>query len=300
MKKMLIFCFVFGLCAPIFAQKEDDKTKDLIKMMLKMDSIEKSFKWETGKISLKNGMASVEVPSGFRFLNAEQSRVVLENLWGNPANDNTLGMIFPQNQGPLDTSVFAFNLTYEEMGYVKDDDADKLNYQEMMTDMQKEAVEANKEREKAGYEPIQIVGWASQPFYEKATKVLHWAKEIKFGNADANTLNYDIRALGRKGVLSMNAIGGMESLPLVRQNIQNLVAGVAFSEGNKYADFNPKVDNVAAWTIGGLVAGKVLAKVGFFGIILKFLKPILLVLAAAWAAVRKFLGMKKKDEADPA
>ena len=49
------------------------------------------------------------------------------------------------------------------------------------------------------------------------------------------------------------------------------VAGLA-------ADFDSKIDNVAAWTIGGLVAGKVLAKAGFFAIILKFIKPLLLLL----------------------
>jgi hypothetical protein len=39
---------------------------------------------------------------------------------------------------------------------------------------------------------------------------------------------------------------------------------VEFEPGNRYADFNPDVDEVAAYGIGALVAGKVAAKAGLF------------------------------------
>ena len=68
-------------------------------------------------------------------------------------------------------------------------------------------------------------------------------------------------------------------------------------DGNRYADFDSNVDEVAAWTIGGLVAGKVLAKAGFFAFVLKFIKPILLLLGAGGMAVwRWFTGRKKEEE----
>ena len=297
MQKKLLFALFFAffgkIGAPIFAQSEEPSDAEL---MAKLDSLDKSFKWETGKISLKNGLASVNCPPGFRFLNAEQSRFVLEQLWGNPADESTLGMLFPLDAGPLDSSVFAFNLTFDEIGYVKDEDADDVKYDELLKNMQKEASEANAERVKQGYAPIQIVGWASPPFYDKQRKVLHWAKEIHFGDATANTLNYDVRVLGRKGVLSMNAVGSMASLPLVKQNIDGLVAGVEFEKGNKYFDFDPKMDNVAAYTIGGLVAGKVLAKAGFFVLLAKFAKPLLVLFAGVGAWLRKLFGRRRKEE----
>ena len=119
--------------------------------------------------------------------------------------------------------------------------------------------------------------------YDKNKKVLHWAKEIKFGTGETgNTLNYDMRFLGRKGVLSFNAISGVEQLNLIKENIPTITNAVAFKEGNRYADFDSGIDKVAAWTLGGLVAGKVLAKAGFFVVILKFIKPILIGIAAFW------------------
>ena len=53
---------------------------------------------------------------------------------------------------------------------------------------------------------------------------------------------------------------------------------------------------MAAWTIGGLVAGKVLAKAGFFALILKFIKPILVGGAALFAVIRKFITGKSNEE----
>ncbi|MEI9946724.1 MAG: DUF2167 domain-containing protein [Chitinophagaceae bacterium] len=49
-----------------------------------------------------------------------------------------------------------------------------------------------------------------------------------------------------------------------------------FTDGNRYADFNDNTDKVAAYTVGGLVAGKILLKIGFFA---KFWKLILLAIA---------------------
>jgi uncharacterized membrane-anchored protein len=69
---------------------------------------------------------------------------------------------------------------------------------------------------------------------------------------------------------------------------------VTFNEGHRYSDFNPDVDEVAAWTVGGLVAGKVLAKVGFFAGLLKFWKVIAIGLAAAGTAIWRFFNRNKE------
>jgi uncharacterized membrane-anchored protein len=72
---------------------------------------------------------------------------------------------------------------------------------------------------------------------------------------------------------------------------------VEFSNGNRYADFNSNTDKVAAWTIGGLVAGKVLAKVGFFALFLKYIKLIIIAVGGGAAAVWRFItGRRKKEE----
>ncbi|GAB4034731.1 DUF2167 domain-containing protein [Spirosoma gilvum] len=264
-----------------------------------IDSINRTFSYQTGIVSLNKGMAKLTVPKGFKFLDAAQSRRVLVDIWGNPSDvaASTQGMLFPAEGGPVADKSWAFNVTYDEMGYVKDEDADDIDYADLLDEMKEGTEEASKERIKNGYESIALVGWASAPYYDKVHKVLHWAKEIKFGDtAKVNTLNYDVRILGRKGVMSLNAIAGMDELPIVKQQIPGVIGSVTFEPGNKYTDFDPKLDVVAAVGIGGLVAGKVLAKVGFFALLLKFWKILLVAVAGGFSAIRRFLFGKKAAE----
>ena len=253
----------------------------------KIDSINNSFTFEYGKISIQDGIAEVDVPNNYKFLNAEQSNYVLTELWGNPPSE-VIGLLFPEDTNPLsDNFTYAVEVTYSEEGFIKDDDAKDLDYDELLEEMQEGTNADNDERKKLGYPEIELVGWASEPFYDEAEKKLHWAKEIKFEGEEINTLNYNIRVLGREGYLNLNAIGTIDVLPVFKNDVSEILSSVHFTEGNKYADFNPEIDNVAAYGIGGLIAGKLLAKAGFFVLILRFWKAIAITIVGVFSAFKK-------------
>ena len=171
---------------------------------------------------------------------------------------------------------------------MSDEDAAKIDYAEMLKDMQDDLKQANPQREQQGFEAIQLIGWAAPPRYDAAEKKLYWAKELQFGDAKEHTLNYNIRALGRKGVLVLNFVAGMEQLPEIEKNVGKVLAMTEFNPGNRYVDFNPSVDKVAAYGLGALIAGKVAAKVGLFATLLVLLKKLWIVpaLAIGWIARR--------------
>lgn len=253
----------------------------------KIDSIEQSFTYQYGDIELGDNLATLSVPDGYKFLDAEQSSYVLTDLWGNPPSE-VMGLLFPEEITPLsDNFTYAVEITYSEEGYIKDSDAEDLDYDDLLEEMQKDTEEANDQRVELGYEPIELVGWASRPFYDKENKKLHWAKELKFGDYEINTLNYNIRILGRKGYLNMNAIGDIDILPVFNEDIDEILSSVDFNQGNRYSDFNPDLDEIAAYGIGGLIAGKILTKAGFFAAILKFWKVGFIAIAGLFAAFRK-------------
>ncbi|HFB99610.1 MAG TPA: DUF2167 domain-containing protein, partial [Phaeodactylibacter sp.] len=105
----------------------------------------------------------------------------------------------------------------------------------------------------------------------------------------------NIRILGRKGYLQLNAISDITTLPVVENDIDLILASVDFNSGNKYADFTPGIDKVAAIGIGGLIAGKVLAKAGFFVVLLKFWKIFAIGFVAFFGRIKNFfLGRKIK------
>lgn len=258
-------------------------------------NIWESLEPQTGEIKLSGTVATLNVPQDFYFLNAKDANTVLVDVWGNPPSQSTLGMLFPAGSTPFDGGSWAVTVEYEEDGYVSDEDADDIDYQELLDEMKSDVEMANKERISLGYESVSLVGWAAPPFYDKKEHKLHWAKEIKFGDAEENTLNYNIRVLGRKGVLVLNFIASMDQKHLIDTKIDTVLALADFDPGAKYGDFNPDLDEVAAYGLGALVAGKVIAKTGFLAMGLIFLKKFGIIILLAVGALFKKIFSKKAD-----
>ena len=97
----------------------------------------------------------------------------------------------------------------------------------------------------------------------------------------------------------LNFIAGMHQLPQIEESVPAVLAMTDFNDGNRYADFNPDLDEVAAYGLGALIAGKAAAKVGLLAAALVLLKKlwILPVLLIGWVW-RRITG--KKSEPKPA
>jgi uncharacterized membrane-anchored protein len=262
--------------AELFPDKklENDKAKEFAE----------SLNYQQGDIALDAASAKLKVPNDFYFLSGDDARRVIVNAWGNPPGsaDAVLGMILPAAKTPLDDTWGAV-ITYDGDGYISDADAEKSDYAEILRNMQAATEGSNEDRKSGGYPAIKLVGWASPPFYDKPNHKLHWAKEIEFDGDTHHTLNYDVRALGRHGVLNMNFVAGMEQLPEIKASIPVVMAMPEFSTGSKYTDFVPSTDKVAAYGIGALIAGKVAAKTGLLLLGLAFLKKAWILVAMAVA-----------------
>jgi uncharacterized membrane-anchored protein len=259
-----------------------------------------SLHFQQGKINLPGGIATLDLPPSFRYLNPEDSARLLSEGWGNPPGAKTLGMIVPVDSNPMSQEGWGVVVTYDKDGHVKDDDADSIKYDELLKDMQKETEAGNEERKKQGYPQMTLVGWAEKPSYDKASHKLYWAKELKTVGDSQSGLNYNIRVLGREGVLVLNAVAGMDQIGKVRTEMQRVNAFTDFTEGHRYADFNGSTDKIAEYGLAALVAGGVGAKLGLFGklfaLLLAFKKIIFLAIAGAGSAVFKFFKRDKKAE----
>jgi uncharacterized membrane-anchored protein len=202
-KKASIFLLLVILTGSIYAQTEEDYRR----YAFVVDSIEHTLTYQYGTISLQNGVGKITIPHGFKYLDAKQAEWILVELWGNPKYDRmTLGFILPENKRILDEHGYVFNIEYDEIGYVKDDDAEDIDYDELLKQIKEGEKTENEERIKDGYEPVLLIGWAAKPFYDKKQHSLHWAKELKFGDDEINTLNYNIRILGRKKINNMPTV----------------------------------------------------------------------------------------------
>jgi uncharacterized membrane-anchored protein len=254
---------------------------------------------QQGEIALPGGIAQLSLPPDYRYLDSKDTSVVMTDLWHNPRVPH-LGLIYKDGPHPFGGKGWVALVDYTEDGHIKDDDAASIDYPKLLSEMKDAAVKEDEERSKQGYPTYELIGWAEPPHYDAGSRKLYWAKDLKFSGQGerADTLNYNIRILGRKGVLNLNVIAKMTDLPQVRQAAPALLGMVNFKPGNRYADFDSSTDKVAAYGVAALVAGGIAAKAGLFKVLITALlaaKKFVIIWAAAIVAWFKKTFGRKKD-----
>lgn len=287
--------FAFSLLASVSLSAQGPK-----EVLVTPEEFEAKLGYQSGTISLLDGSATLRLPTSFRFIGPESSRRLLTKAWGNPpgAAEDVLGMLIPSAVSPLTAEGWGIVITYEEDGFINDNDAASINYAKVLKQMQDSTVAANAERQKQGFDSVTVVGWAEPPFYDPAAHKLFWAKELMFGDNSDHTLNYNIRVLGRRGVLVLNAVAGMNQLTSIRSQTRDVLTAVDFKEGHRYTDYLPGTDKAATYGITGLIVGATAAKAGFFKVLLvgllAFKKLIIVGSIALLAALKNLFGGETK------
>lgn len=281
---LVMTAFASALISPALAEKASEYFSDYAAYTEKGQSFLDKIEPVTGLVELPNGV-NLDLKDKFYFVNSEDARAILTEAWGNPPDATTqaAGMIFPGKASPL-SDTWGIELRPDLIGYINDEDAASIDYNDLLASMKSDTLAGNEERTKAGYEPVTLVGWAQPPKYDAENKRLYWAKELKFGNAERHALNYDVRFLNREGALVMSYIASMDQLPEVNGSLTDVLNAVSFDPGKRYSDYVPGADKVAAIGVGGLIAGKVVAKTGLLVVALAFLKKfgVLLFLPVVW------------------
>jgi len=265
------------------------------------EEFEAKLGYQTGTVTLAEGKTTIRLPPSFRFIGPEGSGRLLTEAWGNPpgAAQGVLGMLIPTSTSPLAAEGWGIVITYEEEGFVNDADAAGIDYDKMMKEMKEGSAASNEERKKQGFEPVTLVGWAEPPSYDAAAHKMYWAKDLIFGSNPEHTINYNIRILGRRGVLVLNAVASKSQLPAIRSETRNVLSAVDFNEGHRYTDYLPGKDKAAAYGIAGLIAGAAAAKAGFFKVlwvgILAFKKVIIVAGVALVSFLKRLFGGASKN-----
>lgn len=228
----------------------------------------------------------------YTFLDKQEANHLSVDFWGNEEEEDLIGCIIPKTDLYYFVP-YAFFIYCDTSGYISDDDAKDVDYDELMDGWKKEMKAREAELEEEEHEKVELLGWAEKPYYDEKTKTLHWAKKLFFEDNDDNTINYDIFILGKKGYLRLQAVGFENQMAELKECAQHIISHTKYDEGYRYEDFDESTDNVAGWTVGGLIAGKMLAKAGFFA---KFWKVIVLALGAIGGVIAKIFKGKKKEE----
>ncbi len=296
MRNVILFLILSLLITPAFAQ-DDELTPEQLEILeqIQADSIQ----GQSGIISLDMANCTLNVPSGFVFLDKEASKHLLVDYWDNPIDrvDGILGTMVKQDAGIFYNVGTAYVISYDPAGYVSDKDAISIDYDELLKSMQEGIEEENKKVPTE--QQWELLGWAWHPTYDNQKKVLAWAKHYRVGREN-EVINYDVRVLGKAGYVVITAVASPEAKSELMSDNSAIVNSISYNDGYRYSDFNPETDHVAEWTIGGLIAGKVLAKAGFWAVLAKFSKLIIIAIIGFFAAIRKkiarWFGFGKDDD----
>ena len=264
MKKILFSLPLFMVIVlPVWSQStfEDVGMEALYHQRIQylQDSIEANMYYQYGEIILGNGLAVFEVPKGYKYLSPGQSRYVMTELWGNPPAQ-TLGLLFPANSGVFDTENYVIEISFAPLGYVDDRDVVDVNLSSLLGRMKADIPRLNNSRKAGGYKTYKIIDWASAPSYDIKNKKLYWAQEGYFEGNDETTLNYNIKILGRRGVLALSFISKMGHFKKVEKDIPLILSSIGFAPGHQYHEFDPRVDRIAPIGIDDLIIGEINAE----------------------------------------
>lgn len=279
-RKLLRYALLFSLLAlalSVVAQEPSQQPK------VKID-------WKRGPITGQLGdIAQLKIPEGYLFTGPDGARKILE-LSENIPSGKELGAVVPQAEDKTWFMIFEF----EDSGYVKDDEKDKLDADAILKSMKDGTEQANEERRSKGWSPFHVVGWEHAPYYDPMTHNLTWAIRGRGDDPkDAGSVNHSIRLLGRRGTMNVDLVVDPSDYAASTAEFNSIISGFSYNTGNRYSDFT-KGDKVAEYGLAALIAGgtgAVLLKTGLLaklGLLLaKLWKLILIGIAAVAGFIKK-------------
>lgn len=267
--------------------------------------------WQVGprELSLGHGI-ELALPEGYQFLGLPHAARVMTQL-GNLYNDNLLGLVVssqPEQDDEDEADGYLITLRYDAEGFIKDDEA--LDGDAILASIRDAEGDYNAQRREAGFPAIHAEGWQQAPRYDRAQHQVIWGLLVSSPDDPEPgdpTVNYNTRVLGRTGYVSVNLVTDSTQLTAHKAAASAILAATSFAAGKRYEDFDSSTDQVAEYGLTGLVLGGVglgVAKLAKVGLLAKFgqliiagliagKKLIAVVLVAAAAALRRFLGRRK-------
>ena len=212
-----------------------------------------SLRFRKGEQALADGVAKVNPGAGYEYLNSEDATRVLNEVWGNPDGAAVLGMITPEHQTPFDANSWGIVLRFDAIGHVADGARERSDFPALITPLKAQAERLNVARAAAGYPKAEILGWASLPHYDLARHVLQWSTILQIEGNQARTLNYEVRLLGRRGVLSLSIVANANQFPEIQQQIPTIVDMVRWRPDADYDAYNEDVDMRAVGELDSLI-----------------------------------------------
>ena len=200
---------------------------------------------QTGQIALMNGALTLNVPDGYRFYPTPVAEAYIARNQAARPDGTILGLVAPANARVDQGDDWATVVSFDAIGYVQPETAAGL------TDTSFEAsVRSARQSQGRAFE-----GFAVPAAFETTAPSLSWAERSAAPGQGGRDFRHEQKMLGRTGVACLTSIGSADQMGAIVAAAPDLQGMVAFSEGNRHADFQPASDTVSSYSVPGLVTG---------------------------------------------
>ncbi len=249
--------------------------------------------WTKGPsvVDVGKDLAKLNLPKGYLFANGEDAQKIMKKL-GNLISGAEVGIVYPEKGD------WFILFEYDKIGYVKDNEKEDLDADELLKQLKDDNVEANKEREKLNYSPLELVGWDEKPHYDENTHNLVWS--IIINSDDEKDINYNTRLLGRYGMTAVTLVADPNHINEIKPKLNMILDNFSYVDGKKYSDY-VEGDKVSKFGLLALIAGGagVTSKLGVFAKILLVFKKVWIILFVGIGAFYKKIKNFFKRDKDP-
>ncbi|HEU4615539.1 MAG TPA: DUF2167 domain-containing protein, partial [Kofleriaceae bacterium] len=125
----------------------------------------------------------IDLPAGMLLLERDEARKMLEK--GGDDTQNVLGVV-----GQLDANWLVV-IEYDDVGYVSDTDADKLDSNELLRSYEEGTKQQNARRKTLGVPELFLDGWSELPAYKRLQHHLVWG--LKAHSTEGPVINFFTR-----------------------------------------------------------------------------------------------------------
>jgi len=250
--------------------------------------------WREGRQPVTE-RAAIQLPPGYRYLDPAETNKFLKFTGNLPEPES-------YTVAPDDLSWFAI-LAFDELGYVKDDEA--IDPDALIKTMRENQERGNEQRKTEGLSPLTVSGWAVTPHYDRASHNLEYG--LKLATPEGSNVNYSTRLLGRRGVMTATLISDTAGLDANVARFRTVLKGFDYIPDERYAAYKDG-DKVSEYGLAALVTGGAAAAVlkaggikGFLLLLAAFGKYIVIGLVAGAAAFRGFFArlFRRGGDAEP-
>lgn len=232
--------------------------------------------------------AEIQIPEGFLLADGDGCRTILK-AFGNLVGKDEVGLFAPHSMDWFVT------FDFEDVGYVKDDEKDKLDADAMLKAIREGNEKANAFKKTKGLPCFTIIGFAIPPKYNPDSHNLEWAIRLKDEASEGESVNFHTKILGRHGVMVVTLVCDPTQLDSLMPVYRRHMETYAFTEGGKYAEYK-EGDKIAKYGLTALVVGGGVALAAKSGLLGKLLKPILLGILALGAGIKKLFSRGGSDK----